>query len=50
MEMLDTILRLECVVAGLSSNSTDQRKKTMSALRITFSKMDWSMINPFSNN
>lgn len=50
MEMLDTILRLECVVAGLSSNCTDQKKKTMSALRITFSKTDWSMINPFSNN
>lgn len=27
MEMLDTILRLECVVAGLSSNCTDQKKK-----------------------
>ena len=49
MEMLDTILGLECVVAGLSSNCTD-KKKTMSALRITFSKTDSSMINPFSNN
>lgn len=50
MEMLDTILRLECVVAGLSSNCTDQKEKTMCALRITFSKTDSSMINPFSNN
>lgn len=30
MEMLDTILRLECVVAGLSSNCTDKKNNVCS--------------------
>lgn len=36
MEMLDTILRLECVVAGLSSNCTDQKKANVCSKNYLF--------------